>query len=282
MGSRWIRLDTTWSSSAWVADLSPEARLAWVELLCYVKAHGYAGAAKRLAPSVFARVTGVTRNAIEEMEERAQEDEALAIDEGEWIITAWGDYQTDKTAAERMRRYRERQQQDTEAVTNPPVTEVTRNVTAPSPTVTKTETVTNTVDRWPTKPPKEGGQYAYPDPFERAWSVYPSRDGSNPKIGAYKAFRARVQSGDDPDDLIKAATHYRKHCRSREQEGTPYVQQAATFWGPSEPWREFIETPNGNGTHRVRKVRELDEETAAEIRKQRDNPMTLDRMMGSR
>ena len=103
------------------------------------------------------------------------------------------------------------------------------------------------VDPWPTKPPKKNGQYEYPPPFERAWSEYPSRDGSNPKTGAYKAFRARVKDGDDPEELIRSATHYRQDCDRREQTGTPYVQQASTFWGPSEPWREFIQPVSRNG-----------------------------------
>jgi hypothetical protein len=105
-----------------------------------------------------------------------------------------------------------------------------------------------TVDVWPVKPRKADGSYIYPPPFERAWSLYPRRDGSNPKTGAYKAFRARVKSGDDPAALTTAAEHYAQHCRARQIEGTSYVQQAATFWGPSEPWREFVESrPSPNG-----------------------------------
>ena len=133
-----------------------------------------------------------------------------------------------------------------------------------------------TDDEWPSKPKKLNGSYQYPPPFERAWSEYPSRDGSNPKTGAYKAFRARVKDGDDPEDLIRAATHYRQECDRREQTGTPYVQQAATFWGPSEPWREFIEPPrihrngNGNGTAPKLKPRDYTDEEWEMIRRQKE------------
>ena len=115
------------------------------------------------------------------------------------------------------------------------------------PSVEPSDKKQHTVDPWPTVPPKKNGQYQYPPPFEKAWSEYPSRDGSNPKTGGYKAFRARVKSGDDPEDLIRSATHYRQDCDRREQTGTPYVQQASTFWGPSEPWREFIQPVSRNG-----------------------------------
>lgn len=250
--SRWIRLDTTWSQSEWLAVLPAASRLAWVELLCYVKAHGYAGAAKRLTPVVAARVTGVTRNDFECMEKAAIEDGALVIDGGEWIVTGWGDRQSDRTAAERMRKYRERQQQDTPPGQERNVTGVTRNGRHAQSTETETETYTDTVHagartEWPAKPKKAGGQYEYPEPFERAWASYPRREGSNPKVGAYKAFRARVKSGDEPEDLATAAEHYRQHCQATEKEGTAYVQQASTFWGPSEPWRDFLEPPSANG-----------------------------------
>jgi hypothetical protein len=97
-------------------------------------------------------------------------------------------------------------------------------------------------DPWPSKPPKtDRGGYAYPEAFELAWNAYPDRDGPNPKIGAYKAFRARVKAGDDPEALATAARHYAEHCREKGSAGTEFVQQAATFWGPGEPWVEFVE-----------------------------------------
>jgi hypothetical protein len=97
---------------------------------------------------------------------------------------------------------------------------------------------------FPVKPKQSSsGQYEYPEAFERAWAEYPSRDGSNPKVGAYSAFRSRVATGAVPDQLVIAAEHYRRHCQSRDIEGTSFVQQAATFWGPSEPWREFVQAP---------------------------------------
>lgn len=102
-------------------------------------------------------------------------------------------------------------------------------------------------DDWPVKPRKLNGSYTYPESFERIWSAYPRRQGSNPKVGAYRAVRARVKSGDSPDDLATAAAHYAAHVRSTEKEGTEFVQQAATFFGPSEPFRDFIEAPSVNG-----------------------------------
>jgi hypothetical protein len=220
-----------------------------------VKAHGTAGAAKRLAAHIAARVTGVTRNAFETMERAAIDDGALVVDEGEWVITGWSDRQVDPTAAERMRRYRERLQALTEEPAKP-VTRNDRNVTAVTPTETKTETKTTTSVHkrteldFPAKPKMVKGQYEYPEPFERAWSAYPSRDGSNPKVGAYSAFRARVAEGADPEQLVTAATHYDIECRRKQRVGTEFVLQAATFWGKkTEAWLQYVEPPKGNGQH---------------------------------
>ena len=108
-------------------------------------------------------------------------------------------------------------------------------------------------DEWPAKLRKRNKRYDYHPLFEEAWSSYPLRHGSNPKMRAYKAFRARVKAGEDPSDLIAAAAHYKEHIQAAGKEGTDRVQQAATFWGPDEPFDEFVEGPgpppttNGGG-----------------------------------
>lgn len=107
-------------------------------------------------------------------------------------------------------------------------------------------------DRWPPKPEKRNGQFLYPQPFEQAWAVYPDRRGSNPKAGAYRAFRARVKDGEDPDDLIASAGHYRDFCDDMKKTGTEYVAQAATFWGPRDTWREYVEKPEASDGRKER------------------------------
>lgn len=158
MKGRWIRLDTTWSSSAWVCELPPESRLAWVELLCYVKAHGIGGTAKALPLPKFAAVTGVTRDAVVAMIEAAKGDDALREEDGQWVLTGWDTYQSDTTSAERSRRYRQRQKEDTPPVTDRPVTTVTRDATGGTPTVTVTGTETRTErdSAVPAAPSKKG------------------------------------------------------------------------------------------------------------------------------
>jgi hypothetical protein len=121
-GGRWFKLNTTWSSSPWLAELPPAARLAWVELIGYVKAHGFDGKARALAPSIFGRQTGIPTPDVVAMLDAATADGALELEDGCWRMTGWLEHQGDRTAADRMRRYR-----NTDVVT--PVTRNDRSVT---------------------------------------------------------------------------------------------------------------------------------------------------------
>lgn len=106
---RWIRLDTTWDSSEWLFVLSPESQLAWVKLLCYVKAEGSTGKAKRLSPIVAAKRWGLGSESVEKIEQAAVSHGALEASDGQWRIVKWAEYQQgDPTNAERQMRYRDR------------------------------------------------------------------------------------------------------------------------------------------------------------------------------
>lgn len=107
--ARWIRLDVGWSSSDWIGELRPPSRLAWIELLCYVKSHGVAGTVPLPSTAILSRLWDISRNAIDEMISGGMADGAIVFDGRDCLITGWGDRQMDKKAAERMRAYRERQ-----------------------------------------------------------------------------------------------------------------------------------------------------------------------------
>lgn len=133
---RWFRLNTTWSQSEWVAEMGPAARLAWIELLGYVKAHGFDGRCRAVSPVVFGRMFGIPTKDVRAMLEAAHVDGALDTDGDDWLITGWKKHQGDPTAAKRMRRYREKQGDGT-------VTDVTRNDRNVTPTETETKTKTD-------------------------------------------------------------------------------------------------------------------------------------------
>lgn len=86
----------------------------------------------------------------------------------------------------------------------------------------------------------KGKATGYTPEFVRAWSLYPKRAGGNSKADASKAFAARVKAGVPADELIAGTERYAAFIRATGREGSEYVKQAATFYGPSahyaEPW----------------------------------------------
>jgi hypothetical protein len=134
-GGRWFRLNTTWSQSEWLAALPPAARLAWVEVLGHVKAHGFDGRVRAVAPAVFGRMVGIDAADVRLLLDAACADGAMVCADGEWTVSGWQRHQGDPTGKDRIRRYRDRQvKRDVTGVTR-----YDRYVTA-----TETETETET------------------------------------------------------------------------------------------------------------------------------------------
>ena len=79
--------------------------------------------------------------------------------------------------------------------------------------------------------------------FVAAWERYPMRAGGNSRKLAHRAFAARVAEGVPLADLIAAVDRYAAFVRATGREGTEYVKQAATFFGPGEHWREGWDVP---------------------------------------
>lgn len=73
--------------------------------------------------------------------------------------------------------------------------------------------------------------------FDAAWTSYPRKVN---KVGARKAWDARVRAGVDPEEMVTAAGHYATACEGKEQE---FVMHGATFFGPNERWRDYLTPP---------------------------------------
>lgn len=73
--------------------------------------------------------------------------------------------------------------------------------------------------------------------FVSFWEHYPRhRD----RGAALRAWRARIRQGADPQQLIAAAQHYADHVRIAGR-APDYVKHGATFLGPAEPWRDYVD-----------------------------------------
>lgn len=82
------------------------------------------------------------------------------------------------------------------------------------------------------------GSSRYPEEFELAWKQYPKRNGSNPKAKAYKAWCARLKEGHSVQEMAEGAKRYAEWAKTENKIGTGFVQQGATFFGPSKSFLE--------------------------------------------
>jgi phage replication O-like protein O len=93
--------------------------------------------------------------------------------------------------------------------------------------------------------PKNNSKKQYMADFEAAWIAYPKRAGGNPKARALKAWQARLAAGVDPADMLAGVERYAAFCEATDKNGTEYVKQAATFFGPDEAFLESWQPPRG-------------------------------------
>lgn len=80
-----------------------------------------------------------------------------------------------------------------------------------------------------------------PEGFAAIQKSYPRRGGGQRWDDARKGYMRSVAAGASPDEILAGVERYAHHIRADGKEGTPYVQQAATFLGANESWREAWE-----------------------------------------
>lgn len=85
----------------------------------------------------------------------------------------------------------------------------------------------------------------YSNEFEQAWQEYPKRAGGNSKAAAWKAWKARLKDGATVEVLMAGVRRYAGYVRATGSEGTQFVKQAATFFGPDRHFEEVWQAPAG-------------------------------------
>lgn len=97
----------------------------------------------------------------------------------------------------------------------------------------------------PIELPRELPIHSEPDAFDVAWGLYPRRAGGNPKKPARKAWDNRIRQGASPEELTEGVKRYAEFVRATGREGTEYVKQGKTFFGPDGHWLEAYAIPIG-------------------------------------
>jgi hypothetical protein len=100
----------------------------------------------------------------------------------------------------------------------------------------------------PEKAKKQAAKKEFQDEFNSAFSIYPKRQGDNPKEKAFKAWKARLKDGVTIEEMTSGVIRYLAYCQANGNIGTQFVKQAATFFGPDkaflEPWEVIQKSPN--------------------------------------
>lgn len=92
---------------------------------------------------------------------------------------------------------------------------------------------------------KEVKKHLCDEAFEKAWSAYPKRDGSNPKAAAQKCWNARLKEGVTVEEMANGINRYRAYCAGKETIGTAFVMQAARFLGTNREYEAAWSAPAG-------------------------------------
>lgn len=80
------------------------------------------------------------------------------------------------------------------------------------------------------------------DEIDGTWlkirAAYPKRDGDHKWRMAERHYRAAIARGTLPADMLAGVERYHAKMAAEAKIGTPYVKQAATFFGPEQCWEE--------------------------------------------
>ena len=87
----------------------------------------------------------------------------------------------------------------------------------------------------------------YDPEFINAWKAYPSRNGSNSKAAAFKAWRTRMKQSNDVESKIALMSagveRYALWCHATDKTGTDLVMQASRFFGPGHEYENLWDVP---------------------------------------
>lgn len=88
----------------------------------------------------------------------------------------------------------------------------------------------------PTCKKRETLSSVYSPEFEELWSIFPKRQGSNPKQSASIAVQARLRAGETFAVLREGTLAYRAYCDAKGDTGGEYVMQAVRFYGRNQEY----------------------------------------------
>lgn len=255
----WFSLECDWDESKWLAQLPWPSRAIWPLIIGRVKLHGRGGVCNAPDLERFARSHDIPVDALRELLEAAEVDNALLVTDETWTVTNWDFYQNlDPTNAERQRRFKEKKRAEKQAFepkqsTSPPpsngdnalcnasnYTEQNRTEQNNLSLITPPETPAVTLS--PSRATRVRPKVVLDQAWERFCQSYPPRDGGTNRTEAKKKFFQLAKSEFDPETIIEGAERYLTWARASGKAGSPYIAQMTT-WLNQHRWRDDFTIP---------------------------------------
>lgn len=211
---QWIRLDVDFEDSDWLVDLNPLAQFAWVKFCCRVKAEGTGGRWRKRNVTALRNRLALPGPAISEMlaAATAGDDPAVIEEDGDWVVTGWDKYYpTDRTNADRQRRWRERQKVDEPNTSNGGSN--THNAVTTSRATVDDDVITDkqpsadadAPDRSKVEPKKSNGRQTWLTPYADEWT---QKAGGDPNFGALARSLKSIEKKHGQEATLRAWTAY--------------------------------------------------------------------------
>lgn len=235
----------------------------------FVEAAG-SGIVRRSGVEHGAGVAALNRLGSPEQDSRTPDHDGrrcVRVDGGYVILNFIKYRERDHSAAERSRRYRDKQRH---AVISERHGVAARNVTQAEAEAEADAKTTTSRPADVTDDPQ----------FGVVWAAYPKRAGSNPKRAAWRCWHARIKDKIAPAVILAGVQRYAAYCRATGKWGTEYVMQATRFFGPNAEYTEAWKVPpaepqyKGHGGERGRAV-----ETVRAVPDPRNKMMKLAEIM---
>ena len=240
------------NSSIWLA---PDGeRLVWITLLAAMDqdciAHfasvGNLAHAARVEPEVARAAVASFEGPDPESGDPENEGRRIERVPGGWYILNGPKYKAIATAEharaqgrERIKAWRERNARVTLAYDS-----VRNDNVLVTPSETETETEAGSKN---TRAVAKATRPPLPPEWTECRATYPKRDGNQPWTRAEHAVRARLAEGELWTTIVEGTARYAAYCRGKGIVGTPYVMQAATFYGKDRAYQQPWEASQAAG-----------------------------------
>lgn len=211
---KWFRLWHEWATDPKIQLMSEEMQRRHVMLLCL---------RRQCDPAIFTdeEIAKYMRIDMDELFKTKELFEKRGFIDNGWNVLAWEKRQFEHdSAAERMRKYRERKKKKDKTVTE------TSQLRHGDVTVTPPDNRIQNTDK-----------DIYTPKFHNLWGFYPRKID---KRLALRKYDATIKKGADYKDLLKATQNYAKAMAGKEKE---HIKHGSTWFGPDEPWKEWIDGP---------------------------------------